>query len=464
MNTPQPMNMRDGTVVSEKMEPVVPPLVCRDVKATKRRFNAVNGNTFNTVGSEIRIPVSGNFVLDNKNVNLNCKIDITGADGSINGSDFSWACLFSQIRVEAGSGSSIILEQLDDPGLWANFLYQYTWDQADISLQNAKQLSAIAQPAATTGLITKTGSLLSNTTARLTQTVNIAIDLAQFMGIFYASSGIPLYDTAGLTVVFTLNTLTSMAVATVAAKAFTAIAIRDPYITCTCLEGGEKYEKALKEMKSKNSEVSIMFNTCRRYIQSIAAAGGSTSSLLIGDKAKSVLGFVAMARDTASITDAFSYSNSTSVFPLYKNHVYQIAGENFPTQPITGCEGIDEAYDLYAQLARRDDSAGLLERTQASTYVDANNEPVAYAAGVGAGSQTAAFTAATSPSQVLAVNLAKCGPNEMYWGKGKNLSGSSLNTYLNVDYTTLNAQTITIFSVFQMKVHINAQGEFTTEF
>jgi hypothetical protein len=65
---------------------------------------------------------------------------------------------------------------------------------------------------------------------------------------------------------------------------------------------------------------------------------------------------------------------------------------------------------------------------------------------------------------VLAVNLAKCGPNEMYWGKGKNLSGSSLNTYLNVDYTTLNAQTITIFSVFQMKVHIDAQGGFTTEF
>ena len=461
------MNMRNGTVVSEKMEPVVPPLLCRDVKATKRRFNAVNGNAFNTAGSEIRIPLQGAFVLDNKNVNLNCKIDVTGADGSINGADFSWACLFSQIRVEAGSGSSIILEQLDDPGLWANFLYQYTWDQADISIQNAKQLSAIAQPASGTGLITKTGSLLSNTTARLTQTVNVAIDLAQFMGIFYASSGIPLYNTQGLTVVFTLNTLTSMAVATVNAKAFTAIAIRDPYITCTCLEGGENYEKSLKEMKSKNSEVSIMFNTCRRYIQSIGAAGGTNSSLLIGDKAKSVLGFVAMARDTASITNAFAYSNSTSIFPLYKNHVYQIAGENFPTQPITGCEGIDEAYDLYAHLSRRDDSAGLLERVQASTLVDVNNEPTAYldaSGNVSATTQAAAFSSASSPSQVLAVNLTKCGPNEMYWGKGKNLSGNSLNTYLNVDYTTLNAQTITIFSIFQMKVHIDELGNMTTEY
>ena len=66
MNTPQPMNMRDGTVVSEKMEPSVPPLVCRDVKVTKRRFNPSNGNTFSNSGTEIRIPISGNFVLDNK--------------------------------------------------------------------------------------------------------------------------------------------------------------------------------------------------------------------------------------------------------------------------------------------------------------------------------------------------------------------------------------------------------------
>ena len=195
MNTPQPMNMRDGTVVSEKMEPVVPPLVCRDVKATKRRFNAVNGNAFNAVGSEIRIPVSGNFVLDNKNVNLNCKLVVTGVNTATFGADFSWASLFSQIRVEAGSGSSIILEQLDDPGLWSSFLYQYTWNQADISIQNAKQLSAIAQPAVADGMIAKRGSVLTCTTANLVQTVNIAIDLSQFMGIFYASSGIPLFDT-----------------------------------------------------------------------------------------------------------------------------------------------------------------------------------------------------------------------------------------------------------------------------
>ena len=453
------MNMRDGTVVGEKMEPIVPPLLCRDVKATKRRFNAVNGNIFNTVGSEIRIPISCNAVLDNKNVNFNFKLNATGADTATLGADFSWASLFSQIRVEAGSGSSIILEQLDDPGLWANFLYQYTWEQADISIQNAKQLSMLQQPSTTSGLLTKTGTLLSCTTAVPVQTVNIAIDLAQFMGIFYASSGIPLYDTAGLTVVFTLNTLASMGVS--ATAAITAIEIKDPYITCSCLEGGEKYEKALKEMKSNNKEISIMFNTCRRYIQTVAAGAGQNIQLLIGDKAKSVLGFVAMARDTANITTATAFSNSSSQFPLYDNHVFQIAGANYPIQPITGCEGIDEVYDLYAHLARRDDSAGLLSRTQSSTYVDVNYKPVAY---TDAGAQLAALAASTSPSQVLAVNLSKCGPNENYWGKGLNLSGSNLNTYLTVNYTTLNAQTITIFSVFQMKVHIDQMGNMTTEF
>ena len=132
MNTPQVMNMRDGTVVSEKMEPVVPPLVCRDVKVTKRRFSPSNGGTFTAAGSEIRIPISGNFVLDNKNVNLNFKVATTTAAAL----DFSPAGLFSQIRVEAGTGSSIVLESIDDPAVWANFIYQYTWTQEDISIQS----------------------------------------------------------------------------------------------------------------------------------------------------------------------------------------------------------------------------------------------------------------------------------------------------------------------------------------
>ena len=444
------MNMRDGTVVSEKMEPTVPPLVCRDVKQTKRRFNSNNGSAFSSVGNEIRIPISGNFVLDNKNVNLCCKVAITGANTAVTAADFSWVGLFSQIRVEAGSGSSIILEQLDDPALWANFLFQYTWEQSNLSTQNAKQLSAVGQPSTDYSLLTKTGTATTTTTAALTKNINIVLDLSQFMGIFYANSGIPLYETAGLTVVFVMNTLAS--IATVTTAAVTKIEVLNPYITCSCLEGGEKYESALKEMKNKNGEVSIMFNTCRRYVQAVSSGG--TQSLLIGEKAKSVLGFVAIARDTAAITLPAAYSNSTSIFPTLNNHVYQIAGENYPVQPMTGesCEGIDEAYDLYAQVSRRHDSGGLLARTQASTLTPAD-----------AAAQTAIFASATGNSHVLAVNLSKCGPNEVYWGKGKNLSGSSLNTYLNVDYTPINAQTVTIFSIFQQKVHIDAMGNMSNE-
>lgn len=445
------MNMRDGSVVSEKMEPVIPPLVCRDVKATKRRFNCNNGSAFSSVGNEIRIPISGNFVLDNKNVNLCCKVNITGANNALTTADFSWAGLFSQIRVEAGSGSSIILEQIDDPGLWANFLYQYTWNNSTLATQNSKQLSAIAQPAAATSLIDKDGTAVTCVTGALTQPINIVLDLSQFMGIFYANSGIPLYDTAGLTVVFVMNTLGSIA-ATTTTAAVTKIEVENPYITCSCLEGGEKYESALKEMKSKNGEVSIMFNTCRRYVQSTSGSG--TKSLLIGEKAKSVLGFVAMARDTAAIVLPAAYSNSTSIFPTLQNHVYQIAGENYPVQPMTGasCEGIDEAYDLYSHVSRRHDAGGLLARVQASTLTPADGT-----------AQTALFVDDEGQSHVLAVNLAKCGPHENYWGKGKNLSGSSLNTYLNVDYTTLNAQTVTIFSIFQQKVHIDAMGNMSNE-
>jgi hypothetical protein len=449
MNSSEPMNMRDGTVVSEKMEPTVPPLVCRDVKASKRRFNCNNGNLFSTVGNEIRIPLSGNFVLQNNNVNFCCKLNITAGDGVSVAADFSWASLFSQIRVEAGSGSSIILEQIDDPGLWASFLYQYTWEQSNISIQNAKQLSMLSQPSSTGGL-TKSGTASALTTAAPTAYLNIVLDLSQFMGIFYANSGIPLYNTDGLTVVLVMNTLGSIANAN--STGATKIEVENPYITCNCLEGGEKYEAALKEMKTKNGEVSIMFNTCRRYIQS--ASGSGMKSLLIGEKAKSVIGFVAMARDTAAITLPAAYSNSTSLFPTLTNYVYQIAGENFPVQPITGSsqEGIDEAYDLYSQVSRRYDSGGLLSRTQSATQTPAD-----------ATAQTALFASATGPSHVLTVNLAKCGPNESYWGKGKNLSGSSLNTYLNVDYTPLNAQTVTIFSIFQQKVHIDAMGNMSNE-
>ena len=227
--------MRDGPVVSEKMEVTsIPKLVCRDVKATKRRFGCVNGSTFSTAGAEIRIPISCNAVLDNKNINLNLKINATGVDTAKLGAEFSWASLFSQIRIEAGTGSSIILEQVDDPGLWSAFLYQYTWAQEDMSIPNEKQLSAIGQPSATDGYLTKVGSLLTATTAVPTQSVNIAIDLSQFMGIFNANTGLPLYNTAGITCVFVLNQQASMGVT--ATAAFSKIEVADIFITATCLD------------------------------------------------------------------------------------------------------------------------------------------------------------------------------------------------------------------------------------
>ena len=452
MNTPQVMNMRDGTVVSEKMEPVVPPLVCRDVKVTKRRFSPSNGGTFAAAGGEIRIPISGNFVLDNKNVNVNFNLQ-TSAIGAI---DFSPAGFFSQIRVEAGTGSSIVLESIDDPAVWANFLYQYTWNQEDISAQSCKQRSINGQPGAD-GLLTKTGAPFVAATD-----IDVALDLSLFMGIFSGSSGIPLYDTAGLTLVLTLNTAANAyAITTAGASTFQ---ISNVFVTASCLEGGEKYEAKLREMKnSGNKEISIMYNTCRRYIQAQAATTGTTQgSYLINERSKSCLGFVAIARDTANITTTDAYSNSNSTFPTATGVAapifqYNIAGMSYPVAGIsTKAEAIDEAYDLYSQLSRRLNSGGLVSRLQAGG---------GFATAItSAATQTAATVASTGPSQVLAINLSKCGPNETYWGKGMNMSGNNLSTYLQVQYLPWVAQTINIYSVFQMKLHIDALGNMSTEF
>ena len=62
--------------------------------------------------------------------------------------------------------------------------------------------------------------------------------------------------------------------------------ISNIYITANCLEGGEKYEKDLRDAKTKNGEVSVMFNTVRRYVQSQAsvAAGATTTAQLLTDK------------------------------------------------------------------------------------------------------------------------------------------------------------------------------------
>ena len=491
MNTPQPMNMRDGTVVSEKMEPVVPALVCRDVKVTKRRFSPSNGGTFTSAGSEIRIPISFQGVLDNKNVNLNFNVNTTATgngSASVPGSiDFSPAGFFSQIRVEAGTGSSIVLESIDDPAVWANMLYQYTWTHEDMAVQSCKQRSTGNQPgparlevalqtssaaqgsapfavvaaklaiaAQEAGLLDKTGAPLSSSD------IDVALDLSLFMGLFSGSSGIPLYDTAGLTLVLTLNTAANAYVTNVAATP-SVFTISQVFVTASCLEGGEGYEKKLRELKnSGNKEISIMYNTCRRYIQSQAATVAQTQgSYLINERSKSCLGFVAVARDTTNITATNAFSNSNSTFPTVGIPApifqYNIAGMSYPVASIaTKSEAIDEAYDLYSQLSRRQNSGGLLSRTQAGGGFIGDI--------TSANTQLAATASPTGPAQVLAINLSKCGPNENFWGKGMNMSGNNLSTYLQVQYTPWQAQTINIYSIFQMKLHIDALGNMSTEF
>jgi hypothetical protein len=213
----------------------------------------------------------------------------------------------------------------------------------------------------------------------------------------------------------------------------------------------------------KNSgakEISLMYNTCRRYVQSQSAVwGGTTGTYLINERSKSCLGFVAIARDTAQITATDAFSNSNSIFPYVTRFEYNIAGMAYPVAGITTLsEQVDETYDLYSQLSRRHDSGGLISRPQVTTLIAQDTEANAIAA------QTAAYTSAIGPSQVLSINLSKCGPNEDYWGKGMNLSGSNLTNYLQVQYKPANLQTINIYSVFQMKLHIDAQGGFTTEF
>jgi len=475
MNTPQIMNMRDGTVVSEKMEPIVPPLVCRDVKATKRRFNPSNGSSFQNTGTEIRIPISGQFILDNKNVNVNFNLN----SNQVCNVDFSVAGLFSQIRVEAGTGSSIVLESIDDPGVWANFLYQYTWTHEDMARENSKQRSSANQPgparAAQVAIVAQgVGTGANGQTATTAQTaqaaitarlagvldkvgdsfngdIEVALDLSLFMGIFSASAGLPLYDTAGVTIVLTLNNPTNSIYSATAP----VLILSKIYATATCLEGGESYEKKLKELKSSgNKEISVMYNTCRRYIQSQPQSAATTGTFLINERSKSCLGFVAIGRDVATITKADSFSNSNSLFPVFTRFEYNIAGMSYPVAGInTISEATDETYDVYSQLSRRHDSGGLISRTQATAVL-----------AVDAATQTAAMDSQLGPSQVLSINLSKCGPNEDYWGKGMNLSGSNLTNYLQVQYTPFNAQTINIYSIFQMKLHIDALGNFSTEF
>jgi hypothetical protein len=418
----------------------VPPLICRDVRATKRRFNCVNGNTFNTAGTEIRIPIAGNFVLGAHNTNLNFKLQFAGTAGAtaVATADFSWHAMFSQVRIESGAGSSIILEQIDEPGLLAAFIGQYTYTQEDLQKENAKGMGCKGLPSSTDGLLVKTGTDLVLTNA------DITLNLSTVLGLF--STSLPLYSTNGITVVLTLNQYAASGVFGAGISGLSAIS--NIYITANCLEGGEKYERELNDAKTKNGEVSVMFNTVRRYVQTVAvgSASGGTN-LLINDRAKSCLGFFAVSRKTNELLSSTVYKNSSSNFPSWTNHNYNIAGQMYPMAGVSTIgEAIDEAYDTMQHLSKTKGLGGVISRTQAvlSTAYDADEN---------------------GNSGIVAVNLSKCSADENVWGKGINLSGSNLSNYLNVTYTPVTDPcTVTIYSIFQMKVHIDKMGGFSTEF
>ena len=441
------MNSSDYGVVSRNMPDkmneslTVPPLVCRDVRATKRRFNCVNGNTFSTAGTEIRVPVAGNFVLGAHNTNVNFKLQFAGTAGgtAISVADFSWHAMFSQVRIESGAGSSIILEQVDEPGLVAAFVGMYTFTQEDLQKENAKGMGCRNLPQEASGELDKRGTDIALTQA------DITLNLATVLGLFTTS--LPLYDTNGITVVFTLNSYNACGVF---GAGITGLAsISNIYITANCLEGGEKYEKDLRDAKTKNGEVSVMFNTVRRYVQSqasVAAGATTTAQLLINDRAKSCLGFFATNRVSADLTDSTVYKNSTSSFAGWKNHNYNIAGQMYPMAGISTIgEAVDEAYDTMQHLSKTKGLGGLMSRVQANPALTYDNTD-------------------DGTSGILCVNLSKCGADEHVWGKGLNLSGSNLSNYLQVQYGPQAASTINIYSIFQMKFHIDKMGGFSTEF
>ena len=442
------MNSSDYGVVSRNMPDkmneslTVPPLVCRDVRATKRRFNCVNGNTFSTAGTEIRVPVAGNFVLGAHNTNVNFKLQFAGTAGgtAISVADFSWHAMFSQVRIESGAGSSIILEQVDEPGLVAAFVGMYTYTQEDLQKENAKGLGCRNLPQeGGAGELDKRGTDIALTQA------DITLNLATVLGLFTTS--LPLYDTNGITVVFTLNSYAACGVFGAGISGLASIS--NIYITANCLEGGEKYEKDLRDAKTKNGEVSVMFNTVRRYVQSqasVAAGATTTAQLLINDRAKSCLGFFATNRVSADLTDSTVYKNSTSSFASWKNHNYNIAGQMYPMAGISTIgEAVDEAYDTMQHLSKTKGLGGLMSRVQANPALTYDNTD-------------------DGTSGILCVNLSKCGADEHVWGKGLNLSGSNLSNYLQVQYGPQAASTINIYSIFQMKVHIDKMGGFSTEF
>lgn len=417
----------------------IPSMMCTQVKQTRRRFQSNNNTTFSGAGVDINIPISGEFSLDNKNVNLNFKLTVATATCQ---ADFSLFGLFKTIRVMNGSSSNNILEQIEDPGHIYSLASQYTWNQHDISVQNAKQLSMTAQPALASGIITKTGSDLA------AEDHYVSLDLSQVCGIFSAETALPLYGTGGITV--TLNTNTPAAALILGTSA--TYTISDVYITCTCLEGGDTYKKALDSVKASRP-LAMSFTSVKKYEQAFTGGASATSAnLIINDRSRSCLGFIASARLSADLTSGTKYKNSSSLFPVLTAFNYQVAGTNYPPTPFQNTGDIvDSAYDTCAHLSRSGyGKGGLLSRGQSKSI----------------SSTDAAASGSQSQTNILCIDLAKCSPQESrtVFGAGLNLGENNLQNQLQVSFTPNSANySIVVYAIVQKQLFIDKNGLMTPD-
>ena len=412
----------------------------RDVKATKRRFYSNNGNSFSQAGSEIRIPISGNMLLSNQDTSLNFAFTWTFGAGTNPAVDFSHWAAFQQIRIESAGA---ILEQIDDCGVLYNLMSQWNWQQNEINKNNARGMGVVAQQAIATGLLTKSGEIPVTATAQ-----RVSLPLCELMGIFSGDKCIPLMNTSGLTLVLTLATPASRIVVGGTAPTTDTFVYSDFYVTATCIEAGPDYEKALAAVKSGNqyNEVSVLMQTARRYIGSVAGAALVNQQIQLNDRSKSAMAIWAVSRATADITDYTKYSTSSSCFASYVNHCAVINGTNYPSAQIsTLSEAAEESYKVAnifkKQTSKGYQQGGLINRAQL----------------------IAAEGGAAGSSLCLAVNLSKTGADETMFGAGLDLSSSNSPNVFQVSYTPANASTVTVYVLSQALLHINGLGQFSTE-
>ena len=414
----------------------------RDVKATKRRFYSNNGSSFSQAGSEIRIPISGNFLLSNKDASLVMTSTFTQATTTTCAIDYSLFSQFQQIRIESAGQ---ILEQIDEPGVLYNTISQWNWQVSDITRNNGRQSSMQDAPIVATGVLTKTGEVLTTATANYS-----SLPLSELMGIFSGDKCVPLMGTAGLTLVLTLGTFGARAV--YSATTADTMTVSDIYVTATCIEAGPEYEKALASVKSGNqyNEVSILMKTAKRYVGAIATGAQSNAQVQVNDRSKSALGVWVVGRKTTDINLATVYSTSSSTFPTYVNHSMIINGMNFPSAQINTLGELSEeslkiANDWRKQCPNNWQQGGLVNRI---TFTDG-----------GSGGEATA----TGATCCLAVNLSKDNYDDTKFGAGYDLSTSNSPNVFQVSYTPAAPSTLNVYVLAQALLHINGMGQFSTE-